>query len=240
MWLNVHILWILFCSSFFKHSEEKRRMSPSRGQGCFILTRQSKKGGSSGAQQLFTAYFYEQPVTTERKYSLFNSLSKTLQRSRLFVAINENIVALRRSRLKVKPQRMKQPCPAAGNSLANGINKTYLRSVNLRLWRFSCWLIRTTYTPADNSFTLKFCCLEALMEATTIAQPSGIPTSLWYFEDKPARHITRIYEGVLPSLCISRKMAVLTSLYKITLLPLSAALSEAYCTTFMIDPPDNS
>jgi hypothetical protein len=103
-----------FPTSFFKRSDEKRSLSPSGGQGCFILTRQSKKGGSYGAQQLFTAYFYKQTVPTERKYSLFNGFSKTLQSSRLFVAINENIVALRRSRLKVKPQRMKQPCRQRG------------------------------------------------------------------------------------------------------------------------------
>jgi hypothetical protein len=80
-----------------------------RGGGCFILLRESKKGGSSGAQQLFTSYFYKQTVPTERKYSLFDGLSKTLQSSRLFVAINEDIIALRRSRLKANLQRMKQP-----------------------------------------------------------------------------------------------------------------------------------
>jgi hypothetical protein len=87
---------------------------PRFGQGCFILLRESKKGGSSGAQQLFTSYFYKQTVPTERKYSLFDGLSKTLQSSRLFVAINEDIIALRRSRLKVNLQRMKQPCSGGG------------------------------------------------------------------------------------------------------------------------------
>jgi hypothetical protein len=103
-----------FYTSFFKRSEEKRSVSPSGGQGCFILLRESKKGGSSGAQQLFTSYFYKQTVPTERKYSLFDGLSKTLQSSRLFVAINEDIIALRRSRLKVNLQRMKQPCGNQG------------------------------------------------------------------------------------------------------------------------------
>jgi hypothetical protein len=103
-----------FYTSFFKRSEEKRSVSPSGGQGCFILLRESKKGGSSGAQQLFTSYFYKQTVPTERKYSLFDGLSKTLQSSRLFVAINEDIIALRRSRLKVNLQRMKQPWPGWG------------------------------------------------------------------------------------------------------------------------------
>jgi hypothetical protein len=83
---------------------------PRFGQGCFILLRESKKGGSSGAQQLFTSYFYKQTVPPERKYSLFDDLSKTLQSSRLFVAINEDIIALLGSRLKVNLQRMKQPC----------------------------------------------------------------------------------------------------------------------------------
>ena len=145
MWLNVHILWILFCSSFFKHSEEKRRMSPSRGQGCFILTRQSKKGGSSGAQQLFTSYFYKQTVPTERKYSLFDGLSKTLQSSRLFVAINEDIIALRRSRLKVNLQRMKQPC--SGGGVGGGETCAWeprTKNQDTRCWilgRLMCWLI---------------------------------------------------------------------------------------------------
>ena len=94
----------------------KLTMSPSGGQGCFILLRESKKGGSSRAQQLFTSYFYKQTVPTERKYSLFDDLSKTLQSSRLFVAINEDIIALRGSRLKVNLQRMKQPCPPEGDS----------------------------------------------------------------------------------------------------------------------------
>ena len=92
----------------------KLTMSSSGGQGCFILLRESKKGGSSGAQQLFTSYFYKQTVLTERKYSLFDGLSKTLQSSRLFVEINEDIIALRRSRLKVNLQRMKQPCSGGG------------------------------------------------------------------------------------------------------------------------------
>ena len=101
-------------------------MSPFGGQRCFILLRESKKGGSSGAQQLFTSYFYKQTVPTERKYSLFDGLSKTLQSSRLFVEINEDIIALRRSRLKEKLKRMKQPCPNGRLKINNhlqGYNK---------------------------------------------------------------------------------------------------------------------
>jgi hypothetical protein len=92
-------------------------VTPPPEQGCFILLRESKKGGSSGAQQLFTSYFYNQTVPPERKYSLFDGLSKPLQSSRLFVVINEDIIALRRSRLKVNLQRMKQPCRQRGTLL---------------------------------------------------------------------------------------------------------------------------
>ena len=123
-----------FYTSFFKRSEEKRSVSPSGGQGCFILLRESKKGGSSGAQQLFTSYFYKQTVPPERKYSLFDDLSKTLQSSRLFVAINEDIIALRRSRLKVNLQRMKQPCSGGGAGEGETLRERNARNMKKRIF----------------------------------------------------------------------------------------------------------
>jgi hypothetical protein len=111
---------LVFCLSYmlsFYTGRCSPPPTPRQRQGCFILLRESKKGGSSGAQQLFTSYFYKQTVPPERKYSLFDGLSKTLQSSRLFVAINEDIIALRGSRLKVNLQRMKQPCRQRGTLL---------------------------------------------------------------------------------------------------------------------------